>query len=295
MIEDKKIENEDLENELDEEEIDEEELADLEEVDDEIDGEDDLGIESPIDHEDGLEEDPEPDDAEEYGTKVKKRIGREVKKTKIQENKTRQVERERDLIRESLQREQKSKVELQIKYNEEKKKRLTEDIARNNKIAADALEKGETDDYMKLNDRIVSDKVELSRAEDFHVEVPEAPAPQPEDDMADEAKSWLGRNRAWVNRDPTKFARAQRLSKVLRREGYDVDSPEMYDELDARLNDKPKKRSQPLNDPSKNALPVREKTKGLTREDKQNMQKFGLNPNNAEDRKNWINGKGASI
>jgi len=274
--------------------IDNEELEDVLDTEDEIDNdiEEEELDDSPEEGKKGLEgdeveegEEPkeeDPEDEETYGKKVLKRIGREVKKTKL-------IERERDIARSELNKSLREHAELRIKFNESEKKRLEYKVEHLKKSATAALDDGETEEYITLNDEMLDAKVSLSRVEDEVIEVPETEVE--ESGMAPAAESWLSKNRSWTDSDPAKFSRAKRLSRVLRSEGYDVRDQEMYDELDRRLNKKPERRTQTSHIPNSSAARNEQKKDGMTSEDKKLMRKFHLNPDKASDRKAWLEGK----
>ena len=120
-----------------------------------------------------------------------------------------------------------------------------------------------------------------------------APKPQPTEapaQLAPEAEAWISRNK-WFKQgggdDLSK--RAIDISIELEQAGYDRNSPDLYRELDKRLEaHKPKK--QP------NAAPVHRgggrdgagNPRRLTEMDKATMKMFGYNPNDAKHRETWL-------
>jgi len=244
---------------------------------------------------------PKQLDDEEYGAKVRKRINKEVYKTKK--------------AREDLEHEQGENVKLRQELDELRTKRYEEredslkareeEAAKRAKAAFDA---GETDDYMKANDELLDAKVERRTMGD-------KPTPKPKDalddpkPMAEAAVNWVGRNQEWIKNDPERFQRAQEIESDLRKKGYRPSDPELYKEVDKRLNGKPEGESTDVidddDDPrmegdSRYNVPDRGESGGegrrnkavLTDEDKVLMDRYGFDKDNVEHRKQWLKSKG---
>lgn len=235
---------------------------------------------------------------ESYSKKVKKRIGREVYKTKTALTRAEVAENE-------LRKKNALIAKMQKEHNEVMTGRLTEEIAAHSAAAAKALDDSETETYMAANDKILDAKVKLARLaeekfDEVEEEAPAAPAKTPaadNSDLAPAAQSWIDDNDDWITTDPAKFKKAQQLASKLEAEGYDPTDPALYEELDAQLNKKPVQNlnRQPaahVNVPGNNtpAAPAGRNNR-LTPEDLRNMQTYGLNPQKASDRANWLAGK----
>lgn len=235
---------------------------------------------------------------ESYSKKVKKRIGREVYKTKTAQTRAEVAEQE-------LRKKNALIAKMQKEHNELMTGRLTEEIELHKVTAAKALDDSETEVYMSANDKILDAKVKLARLaeekfDEAEDEAPAAPAKTPaadNSDLAPAAQSWIDDNDDWITTDPAKFKKAQQLASKLEAEGYDPTDPALYEELDAQLNKKPVQNlnRQPaghVNVPGSNtpAAPAAMNNR-LTPEDLRNMQTYGLNPQKASDRANWLAGK----
>jgi hypothetical protein len=236
---------------------------------------------------------------ESYSKKVKKRIGREVYKTKTALTRAEVAEQE-------LRKKNALIAKMQKEHNELMSARLTEEIELHKATAAKALDDSDTEVYMTANDKMLDAKVKLARlAEEKFDEVEEEAAPAApaktqavdHSDLAPAAQNWIDENDDWISTDPAKFKRAQQLASKLEAEGYDPTDPALYEELDAQLNQKPAQSiaRQPaahVNVPGNNT-PVAPAAMNnrLTPEDLRNMVTYGLNPQKASDRAHWLAGK----
>ena len=108
---------------------------------------------------------------------------------------------------------------------------------------------------------------------------------------AEEAVKWIRKN-SWFRRNGKLTAKAVEISRELEYEGYDVNDPDLYQELDKRL--KPhRQRMNKGQRPSVSGVSRgggREKPSGktLSREDKATMSTFGFDPNNPKDKAMWL-------
>jgi len=224
------------------------------------------------------------DDDEDYGRKVRKRIGKEVSKRKV-------IEGERDTYRQEAEDSRKELAEIRSKQFEDDKKRLTEEIESDKKLAHQALEEGETEKYLNYQEKMTDNKVQLSRNEDVNTQR----ASEPNNNIAGAANDWMDDNKGWIKSDPAKFKRAQRLSNKLESEGYSVNDGELYEELDKRLNrnQEPARRQQHDmgNIPDGKKIDDSKPSARLTSEDKRLMTQYSLSPDNAEHRQAWLEGK----
>ena len=231
---------------------------------------------------------------EEYGAKVRKRIGKEVSKRKIIEHERDGFKDEVNIYKTEADNARKELAEFRKNQFESDRKRLTEEIELDKKAAASALEDAETEKYLQLNERMTDNKVRLSRneqAEEMH-NYQEAQRPQEkESGRTAAADNWLNNNKGWIKSDPSKFKRAQRLSNQLESEGYDVSDMSLYEEMDNRLNQTQERQPETVHVPNGDLPAKQAKKDGLTNDDKRNMKTFGLDPLDATDRKNWLDGK----
>lgn len=215
-----------------------------------------------------------------YGAKVRKRINKEVSKNKA-------LMSENSIYRNDLDNARRELAEYKSEKLKEDKERLNSDIESFKKQAADALEEGNTEGYVEINNKMTDAKVDLSRANAEEIVVPEKT-------MAPSATHWMERNKEWIDDDPAKFKRAQRISdKLVADEGYSVDDDSLYDEIDSRLNKKREVPPATVHVPGSKVPKKPNPKTTLTKEDMGLMKKFELDPNNAEHRKAWLEGKGA--
>jgi len=232
---------------------------------------------------------------EEYGSKVKKRIAKEVYKRKKLGEDLEHEQGENARLRQELNGMRAD----QHKEREDSLKAREEEAAKRARTAFDA---GETDDYMKANDELLDAKVDRRTLGD-------APKPAAEESskpkMTEAAENWVGRNQDMIENDPDKFARAQEIEAELRSQGYRPSDPKLYDEVDKRLNgtgsdDDLSDEDHRMQGDSHLSVPNRGETGGdagkggkttLTKEDLRLMDKYGFDHNNVEHRKRWLASK----
>lgn len=261
------------------EEYDSDEQLDIHEVD-----EDETELEAEGEAEGEGEQGFSSDD-EEYGKKVRKRIGKEVSKRKV-------VESERDVYRREAEEAKREIAEMRSAQYEEEKGRLTKELEDDRKLASAALEEGETDKYLDYQDKMTDKKVKLSRSEQEQEFRDNARPGKKDNELSTAANGWMDENKEWIKKNPSKFKRAQRLSNMLEKEGYSVEDGDLYEELDKRLNQSQKPSQQDnLHVPTGDGGGEKNNKVRLTSEDKRLMTQYELDPNNAEHRKAWIGGR----
>jgi len=158
---------------------------------------------------------------EPYSERVKKRIAKEVAKTRAATEKAKLLEERLAKIESSMEEKEKEEKEVQYKTVSQQLK--------------EAIESGETDRQVELMEAMsdlrqnkVKESVQpkTETAEDKIKAVPEL------------AKGWIENNKHWWNQPG--FREATSLSfgidTQLVEEGFDVNDPEYYEELDKRIS-----------------------------------------------------------
>jgi hypothetical protein len=171
-----------------------------------------------------------------------------------------------------------------------------------------ALEEGNTDKQIELNEKITDLKTDLKvkeiEAQNAEKALTSAPVVHRGERLA---KQWL-RKHPRYGTDPEFQALVKAIDKKVASEGFDQATPEYYEELDRRVKKRfpeeykreaPKKRRHPTqggSDDSANARP-RNDSNGFERRGNrvklspaqvQNMRRFGLDPDKPEDVKAYV-------
>ena len=232
-----------------------------------------------------------------FSKSIQMRIGKEVKKRKV-------LEVERDTFRTEAERATRELAEMKLKRAEERKAAIEAEAETLKNQAQVALEEGESENYMQLNDTMLDRKVELSRV-NATIEAMPAPAPATASGPSAAAQSWLDDNADWLKDDKEKAARAQMIEAELKSRGYSVQDPKTYEELNRRLDNdgmlfdeeiaedrRPPADATPVNVPGSHVPNTAEgRGKRLSRDDLVTMRQYGLNPKNPAHRAEWLSSK----
>mgnify|MGYP003137592841 FL=1 len=158
---------------------------------------------------------------EPYSERVKKRIAKEVAKTRAATEKAKLLEERLSKIEASM--EEKEKIEKEAAY-----KTVSQQLK-------EAIESGETDKQVELMET-------MSDLRQNKIKEPVQPKAETAEDkikaVPELAKDWIEKNKNWWNQPG--FREATSLSfgidTQLVEEGYDVNDPEYYEELDKRIS-----------------------------------------------------------
>jgi hypothetical protein len=221
---------------------------------------------------------------EEFGTKVQKRINKEVAKRKGLEDTLAMQEMELKSIQEKLDA-------LQNKQQSVEAERL-EDSTRNLKSRyTEAMEEGDEDAANRILDEMADAKarareIERSKKEDKPKNEPAKIHPA--------AQRFIDEHGDWLD-DPDKHARLLELEEELLVDADGEKSAYLYKALAKKAE---KEFSKPEEAEQEPASPVASSSRGgghgkrgsgaITEEAKKAMTKYGLDPDKAEDRKAWL-------
>jgi hypothetical protein len=222
----------------------------------------------------------EEEDKESYSKRVQKRID------KIHWKFSTELEK-RDREAAELKAELEALRKAQQEQHEE---RSNQSLEQSRKELLDrrkeALEIGDYDEVNNIDDKLLDIKIQAKAPVQKPVVRQEPPARQ--EPINEAMAAWQQKN-SWVfestNRSRVEKANAV-LAKILE-DGFDVDEPETYAELDKRL-----KREMPPPTGAPDRGQVAGGDRGFTAEDRKMMIGFGLNPNDPKVRKLWIKNKG---
>jgi len=236
---------------------------------------------------------------------VKKRIGKITRKW-------RDTERERDDWRSKAEESNKRIAEMEKQHSETNE----EEWESQEKEIQESIDSAVTDqdigamakqnaamrklDQQRFNARLQRGK---STQRDQQADAGEPPS----QDMAPTAKEWVENNADWFEQDgedydERKAKRAIRLSNIIKKEsGWDDDDPELYEELDARLNGRDNLEEEPefrsarggtSTGVTRGERAAKPSGNRLNAHDLQNMSRFGLDPKNLDHRKEYLENKG---
>jgi hypothetical protein len=245
----------------------------LEDVSDHETPEDDEDKTSPIQEQE--------DDKEAYSKRVQKRIDKLAYERNIERERVAKLEAE---IEELKQHREKEVVAQTAQEIDAQRKKLLQK-------KKDALETGDYDAVVDLDEKLIDLKTQQQKQpifdENSKPEVKQQPqSPQPIIPKA--MVDWEAKNQ-WVyeQSNKEKVDKANALLEVLRLDGYELDDPDTYAELDRRLT-KQRITPPPTGAPDRGQLSGGSKDTQFTSKDKQLMRDWGLDPDNAKHRAEWI-------
>lgn len=227
----------------------------------------------------------EEDERQAYSRRVQKRIDKMHYKHQVELEK-------RDKEIEALKNKF---IEFESSYQEQAHKQNTESLESKQKdLWARRKEALEIGDYDTLNE-IDKDLLEIKVKQNAEPKSSRQESPperqtdnQPAPVVNHALEAWQLKNQ-WVF-DQKQTARLKKANDVFQEvlnDGFDIEEPETYDEIDKRL-----KRVLPPPTGAPDRGQVTSNTQGFTAEDKKLMREFGLNPNDAQARKLWIKNRG---
>ncbi len=223
---------------------------------------------------------------DEYSAKVKKRIGKEVSRRKT-------IESERDVYRSELDKANAELAQLRVTAAERQKKHLESETEALRGLAKTAMEEGEVDKYIEINEKLLDRRVEMAAmGNQVNSQAVKKVEMEKKGGPSQAAQAWLDANE-WVQTDDVRAGRAQEVERQLRREGYSVEDSETYDELDRRLNPTKQRKdatAEMVNTPG-NSIPNVNGGKRLSAADLEIMQGYGMDPKNPAHRAEWLTAK----
>jgi len=230
------------------------------------------------------EEKPEEDDKEAYGRRVQKRIDKMVWKHSQELEKR---DREQAELRRELEELRKAHQEIA-----EERSRQSFDSRRSELLTRrkEAFEINDLDEVNDIDDELMDIKIKSRKQEPPATQARQPGHPQeyPPANYNEALANWQNRNQ-WVfdQSQAKRLGNANKLLEKLLSEGFDMEEPETYTELDKRL----KREIPPPTGAPDRGSPSRS-DKSFTEDDKRQMLKWGLNPNDAAQRKDWIKNRG---
>tara|TARA_Y100001937_G_scaffold122673_1_gene184249 strand:+ start:208 stop:1152 length:945 start_codon:yes stop_codon:yes gene_type:complete len=158
-----------------------------------------------------------------YSEKVRKRIAKEV--AKRAEAEQRNVELEQRL------------ADLEKKTFDIANKSLKNQYSSVSQQLKDAIEQGNTDSQVELYEKMADIRNQMSKTEDYAAEKPKVK--KDDSKVPPLAADWVKENSKWFNKPGYRkeTAMAYGIDAELTEEGWDVNDPGYYDEMNKRLKD----------------------------------------------------------
>ena len=165
---------------------------------------------------------PEYSDDMPYSLKVRKRIAKEVAKRAEAEQRIAELE-------EKLEETQRKTFDIASKSLSNQLKSVSVSLKQ-------AIEEGDTDKQVKLYENMADIRNQLSKTEEYGADLPKKEAKR-ERKAPPLAAEWVKSNSTWFNKPGYRkeTAMAYGIDAELTEEGWDVNDPGYYDEMDKRL------------------------------------------------------------
>ena len=228
MIDEKENKNEELEVNLEEVETEKEvnvplnPLENLQQMQEEPSKDEDKSFEN--ERQVKLEKAPAYSDDMPYSVKVRKRIQKEV--AKRAEAEQRSVELEEKL------------AAMEKRTYDIANKSLGNQLSSVSTKLKSAIEEGNTDEQVKLYESMAEIRSQMTKTEDYAARVPQK-TEKSEKKAPPLATEWVKENSTWFNKPGYRkeTAMAYGIDAELTEEGWDVNDPGYYDEMNKRLKD----------------------------------------------------------
>ncbi len=272
----------------------ENDIVELDDDDPQLDIVDDPVVENDdSDNDDSTDDEPkakkpkghDDDDSEEYSKKVQKRINKLVAERNAEREARIYLEQQQARYQEALVSSYDDDIDTKI--GAIKKKRV------------ELLADGEIEEAENLNDQLIDLKIRKDeiirqkRAVQEHVQRQQQPQ---SDDLPDPQKEWLTRNNWYYDKEKADKARAANdmYLSLVNDEGYDPHDPDLYAELDRRIKPTARQQAPTGLTPNRGSYSESKSSSQFSQRDQKLMREFGLDPNNPEQRKEWIRNKQVS-
>lgn len=231
-------------------------------------------------------DDSKQDETEEYGKRVQKRINKLVYQVKSTEDENVDLKSRLANVEARLKEQDnaRSKEEYEVNAKRIKAKK------------AELFEEDDFDGAAELDDELLD--LKLKQREQNTQQTPKKQGEQntnvQDKPLPKEQEKWLDQNDWFFN--PSKNDKKQEANNTyldMLDEGYDPDDSKTYVELDKRIkNVRPQKEvTPPTNAPDRGGAVGSSKQVKFTRADADAMAAWGIDPNNVEARKMWLNNK----
>lgn len=287
-----------VQDDFDEEEVLRQEMGlNEEEATDEVD-------EEPVDNEtveqvpaDTPAQDEDEFDNEEYGKRVKKRIDKEVWKRKAAIEERDHWRQEAEKYRQMYDQTAKEYANTSKKVHESYSGTINQQLEELQRQRKDAAEEGDSLKLMELTDRYYELREQSRNAPPvYEYKEPERPS-APQQSEPPEVQTWMKKNSGWFNNhNPEQVEMAQLFyQKAL--QSMDIDSaletvdkkmravyPELFD------YEQRQQRESAVSPPTSGKKTAQ--SRSFTDRDKREMRSFGLDPDNAAHRKEWLRNSG---
>lgn len=228
---------------------------------------------------------------EEYGKKVQKRINKLVAERNIADEESNKLRTRLEKLeaREAERDSQRNELEVSGKISDIKRRKL------------ELMDEGSYAEAEDLNDELLDLKIK-QKSKPTQAPIEDQPRPAetqaPNQGMPEAQQSWIeGNDWYGANASAPKAQYANALYQELIAEGHDANDPDTYSELDKRLGNESESKPKRSTPPSQGA-PDRGATAGnkggkpkFTQSDVRTMRDYGLDPNDASQRSEWLRNK----
>ena len=252
---------------------------------------DDTLIEQELPEEETLEineEEPpkEEDEKESYSKRVQKRIDKMAYERNIERDKRMELERKIAAQEAEIEAIKQAQSALHEERQTKQVDQQKQDLLNQRK---EYLEIGDYDEVNRIDEELIDIKLKSRQQPEPVKREPEPEPQQPQAYVPEAMKAWYQANQ-WVY-DPNQKARLDKADAIYNKvleEGYDPEDPETFQEIDKRLK---RVVPPPVTGPDRGQVTGDDKT-SFSAQDKRDMENWGLDPNNAQHRKEWIKQKG---
>jgi len=242
----------------------------------------------------------EDDDKESYSRRVQKRLDKLVYERNV-EREARAKDAEELAAFRTEQAELKAQIEELRQYRKkEAEDQSIQELESKRKALLqrkkEALEINEYDEVVEIDDELMELKIQSRQQKPEPVVQKQTPPPTPpatpEQEPAPVAntpqaqQNWETNN-AWifdVNQKP-RLEKANKIFRELLDDGYDLDDPDTYVQLDKKLK---RETPPPAGAPDRGQVVGSNSKTAFTAEDKKRMAAWGLDPNDPRQRQEWI-------
>jgi len=240
------------------------------------------------------------DDKESYSRRVQKRLDKLVYERNV-EREARAKDAEKLAALNAEQEELKAQIEeLRQHRKKEIEDQSTQELESKRKALLqrkkEALEIGEYDEIVEIDDELMELKIQSRQPKSVPVvqkqtpqpatPEPTQPEPAPVANTPQAQQNWETNN-AWIF-DVNQKSRLEKANKIFRElldDGYDLDDPDTYVQLDRKLK---RETPPPAGAPDRGQVVGSNSKTAFTAEDKKRMAAWGLDPNDPRQRQEWI-------
>lgn len=235
-----------------------------------------------VDEASAIEDSPE-DDRKAYSKRVNKRIDKLTYERNIEREARAKESAELRAEIEALKQDRLKEVHEQTAQELEQRQK---DLIQRKK---DAYEIGDHDEQAVIDDELLNLKLKAMQQQPLREQQPQQEYQAHQETQPKAQADWQASNQ-WVfdEKQASRLAKANAVFSDLLADGYETDDPDLYVQLDKKLK---RETPPPSGAVDRGQIIGNDDSKGFTSTDKAKMRDWGLDPGNAEHRKEWIKNK----